>query len=82
MIPFNSVVGKCYVAYGDGLDVPTSEWSNLGPHRFYFNQMYDAIAQCYTDVPQYAARIGIPSKGKGSLYCFSTSRIKEIYVII
>lgn len=65
VIPFNSVVGKCYVAYGDGLDVPTSEWSNLGPHRFYFNQMYDAIAQCYTDVPQYAARIGIPSKGKG-----------------
>ncbi|KRT82621.1 hypothetical protein AMK59_4034 [Oryctes borbonicus] len=65
MLPFSSVVGKCYIAYGDSLHIPPQEWTSLGPNRFYFSQGYDAVAHCYTDVPSHAAKIGIPKKGKG-----------------
>lgn len=64
-IPFTKVIGKCYIAYGDGLGVPVNDWSRDGPHRFYFNQAYNLKTLTYEDVDNYAKKIGQPGKGKG-----------------
>ncbi|KAK9745054.1 Cytosine specific DNA methyltransferase replication foci domain [Popillia japonica] len=76
VISFSSVISKCYIAYGDGLDIPVREWTTLGPHRFYFTQAYDAKSQSYVEVPPHAAKIGIPKKGKGKGKGKSKSEIK------
>lgn len=80
VIPFSSVISKCYIAYGDGLDIPVREWTTLGPHRFYFTQAYDAKSQSYVEVPPHAAKIGIPKKGKGISH-LNRSHFK-IYIIL
>lgn len=66
-IPFKKVIGKCYVAYGDGVVISINEWSRSGPHRFYFNQGYNAKTFAYEDVDNNAKKIGQPGKGKGTL---------------
>ncbi|KAK5638240.1 hypothetical protein RI129_012535 [Pyrocoelia pectoralis] len=64
-INFNLVTGKCYLAFGNALDVSVDEWSNGGPYRFYFTESYDAKTQKFCDVPPHATRIGSFGKGKG-----------------
>ncbi|XP_001607336.1 DNA (cytosine-5)-methyltransferase 1 [Nasonia vitripennis] len=39
-VSFNYVVRKCYVAHIKDFSKSVEEWSNLGPDRFYFMQMY------------------------------------------
>lgn len=65
-LPFSKVHGKCYIAYGDGLNSSVKEWSEKGTHRFYFNQVYDPKTKTYSDtLPNEAKKIGLPGKGKG-----------------
>lgn len=78
-VPFSKVIGKCYIAYGDGLEMPVEEWSELGPHRFYFNQGYNAVQRTVEDVDNHAKKTGQPSKAKGKLFSpfFFTLRMRN-----
>lgn len=64
-IPFGRVKGKCYLAFGEALNEPPSEWSQKGPNRFYFMQAYNSKSLEFFDVPAYAAKIGLTGKGTG-----------------
>ncbi|XP_017781710.1 PREDICTED: DNA (cytosine-5)-methyltransferase PliMCI-like [Nicrophorus vespilloides] len=64
-LPFKEVTGKCFIVYGDNLDMEASEWITKGPDRFYFRQAYNAKTRSYDDVPSMAMKIGHPKKGKG-----------------
>ncbi|KAG8239320.1 DNA (cytosine-5)-methyltransferase 1 [Ladona fulva] len=69
-VAFKSVVGQCYVVYGENVegfgdaDNPR-HWSTLGPNRFYFLQSYNHQTKSFSDPPQEARSIGKHSKGKG-----------------
>ncbi|XP_050512373.1 DNA (cytosine-5)-methyltransferase PliMCI [Diabrotica virgifera virgifera] len=63
-VPFDKVMGKCYLSYGYNFESPT-EWSELGPYRFYFTEAYDPENKKITELPTNAKNIGIKGKGKG-----------------
>lgn len=60
------VTGKCYLAFGDTLNESPREWSEKGPHRFYFLQGYDKRQSQFFEVPSHAAKIGNVGKGEGN----------------
>ncbi|KAF5303293.1 hypothetical protein FQA39_LY10032 [Lamprigera yunnana] len=64
-INFEKVMGKCYVACAEALDLPVDEWTNGGPYRFYFTEGYNTKTQKCTEIPISAMRIGSMGKGKG-----------------
>lgn len=57
-IPFGQVIGKCYLAYSDNLDLGVEKWSSLGPNRFYFSQMYLSKDEEFDDPPPKACNVG------------------------
>ncbi|KAL3272241.1 hypothetical protein HHI36_022724 [Cryptolaemus montrouzieri] len=59
----DSVLGKCYVFYGENL-TDVSKWTSEGPYRFYFDQCYDVNFHCVKDVPNQASKLGARGKGK------------------
>lgn len=63
-IPFESVMGKCFISHGENFD-PPQEWSKKGPNRFYFMEMYDFKTHKFDEAPVKARRIGTTGKGKG-----------------
>lgn len=56
-VKFENVAGKCFLTYGDNLDF-LRKWSNEGPHRFYFMEMYDTENDKYVEVPENAKITG------------------------
>ncbi|CAH1179610.1 unnamed protein product [Phaedon cochleariae] len=64
LVSFDSIVGKCYLSFGDNLKSP-SDWSKEGPFRFYFTELYNPKTYEYDEVPMRAKNIGSLGKGKG-----------------
>ncbi|RZF31854.1 hypothetical protein LSTR_LSTR009501 [Laodelphax striatellus] len=65
-VDFTQVTGKCYISYNENFECSEDEWTQQGPHRFYFNQSYDASNQIFNDPPSLAMNIGSKGKGKGN----------------
>nr|XP_022900238.1 DNA (cytosine-5)-methyltransferase PliMCI-like [Onthophagus taurus] len=69
IVSFDNIAGKCYLTYGDSLEIPVAEWSSLGPDRFYFNKMYDKFSHKILDLPEKVIETqtlrNMPKKGKG-----------------
>lgn len=63
-VSFDDVMGKCYVAHGDNFESPR-DWSEKGPFRFYFTEMYNLKTHKFDEVPIKARRMGTQGKGKG-----------------
>lgn len=57
-ISFTAVVGKCYLTFSENLDCSIEEWSEKGPHRFYFTVMYNSETEEFEDPPSKACNIG------------------------
>ena len=55
-------MGRCYIVYGDNLDIPASEWINGGPNRFYFTQAYNSKNQTFEEPSYNATNIGLQGK--------------------
>ncbi|XP_076375509.1 DNA methyltransferase 1a isoform X2 [Megalopta genalis] len=49
------------------LDVNMVYWSDEGPNRFYFNEVYNLQEKTFDEPPYHAISIGKTSKGKGNL---------------
>lgn len=64
-INFSTVTGKCYIINENNLDIPTSQWSNEGPDRFYYSESYDQQNKQFMNVSGLGMSVGVPSKGKG-----------------
>ncbi|KAL7287133.1 hypothetical protein TKK_0018750 [Trichogramma kaykai] len=60
-VPFNCVMGKCYLAYSENLE-SVEEWTDAGPNRFYFSQMYNNKTNDYDEPPPKACNIGALGK--------------------
>lgn len=42
---FDSVIGKCYLMYGDKIGMTPEDWFLAGPNRFYFLEGYNSKAK-------------------------------------
>lgn len=56
------MVGKCYLAYSEILDIPVAKWSLLGPDRFYFTETYNSQTREFLPVESPANLIGRQKK--------------------
>ncbi|KAK9884556.1 hypothetical protein WA026_007398 [Henosepilachna vigintioctopunctata] len=61
--PFNNILGKCYIFYGENLTNPR-KWASEGPFRFYFDEFYDQNSHSFKEVPHVATKLGSVGKGK------------------
>ncbi|XP_014214363.1 DNA (cytosine-5)-methyltransferase 1 [Copidosoma floridanum] len=67
VVPFQQIVGKCYLSFVENLDEHVSEWTVKGPNRFYFSLMYDGKNDEFDDPPVKACSIGKVSKKSDKL---------------
>lgn len=65
-VKFSQVIKKCYITFSENLDQDVSEWSAMGPDRFYFSEAYDRLNQEFIDPPSHACSIGRISKDKNA----------------
>lgn len=73
-------MGKCFVAHGENFDSPR-EWSEKGPFRFYFTELYDLKTNTFDEVSMKARRMGTlgKGKGKGTLTYFLNLTIMSVF---
>jgi len=65
VVPFSSVTGRCWVKYADlaVTDQVLELWTEEGPDRWFFREMYNSEEKSFEEPPPSAQRIG--QKGKG-----------------
>lgn len=72
-IPFSAVISPCILTYIDNIPEDTNiyEWTAAEFSRFYFKEVYDKTTNTFSEVSEYASKIGcieskqLKSKGKG-----------------
>ncbi|XP_064460816.1 DNA (cytosine-5)-methyltransferase PliMCI-like [Ornithodoros turicata] len=65
VVEMSNVLDKCYVVYGENLAEDVEDFLRKGPHRFYFNEAYDAKERMFVEPPSKARMMGCQGKGKG-----------------